>query len=200
MKVLLTDDSMTIRIIIRDLMQELGHTDVSEGRNGREAWEMLQKEQFDLILLDIHMPEMDGLTVLEKIKTDPDSSHQHVPVVFITSDTDYRQIEKAKDLKAFGYIKKPFKREGLEAAINAARRAEERRLSKAAEEAESSSSQADIEQAVVPPAAEETVSPPPPAQPSVAAATQPATAAAQPAANPGRKRGIVGWMRSIFGS
>ena len=114
MKVLLTDDSMTIRIIIRDLLKELGYEDVVECRNGIEAMEALQKNHFDL-------------TVLENIKNEPCMDNESVPVVFITSDTDYRQIERAKALNAFGYIKKPFRKEGLERAIVAAENAEKKR-------------------------------------------------------------------------
>ncbi len=123
MRVLLSDDSKTIRLILRNLLWELGLQDVDEASNGREALAALNEKQYDLILLDIHMPEVDGLGVLEALKSAPDSAYADVPVVIISSDTDYRQIEKARDLGAYGYIKKPFKKEGLEAAINAARQA-----------------------------------------------------------------------------
>ena len=126
MKVLLTDDSRTIRILLHNLLDQLGITDVHECQNGREALEQLVKQHFDLILLDIHMPEADGLTVLEFIKQNPESTHKEIPVVVISSDTDYRQIEKARDLGAYGYIKKPFRRDGLAAAIEAAAKIHER--------------------------------------------------------------------------
>ncbi len=123
MRVLLSDDSKTIRLILRNLLWELGINEVEEAANGREALELLAKYQFDLILLDIHMPEIEGLDVLEAVKTGEDTRHVDVPVVIISSDTDYRQIERARDLGAYGYIKKPFKKEGLEAAIAAAQQA-----------------------------------------------------------------------------
>lgn len=139
MKVLLADDSMTIRMILKNLLGELGITDITEGCNGQEALEFLNESQFDLVLTDIHMPKIDGLTLLEEVRKNPASTHTHVPVVIISSDTDYRQIDRAKDLGAFGYIKKPFKRESLQAAIAAAQEAEARRQS---EEALSSATQA----------------------------------------------------------
>ena len=72
MRVLLTDDSMTIRMILKNLLKDLGLTDITEGKNGQDALDLMSNEQFDLILIDIHMPKVDGLTVLEKIKTDPE--------------------------------------------------------------------------------------------------------------------------------
>lgn len=182
MKVLLTDDSMTIRIIIRDLLKELGYTDITECRNGEEAWNTLQREHFDLILLDIHMPQMDGLTVLEKIKSEPNMGNECVPVVFISSDTDYRQIERAKSLKAFGYIKKPFKKNGLQRAIIAAENAEKKRQA-----------QQVAEGGAVPKAA--------PTGASASAKTSESTTQdkANPTTGDGSQEGAPSWMRSILG-
>jgi two-component system chemotaxis response regulator CheY len=206
---------MTIRIIIRDLLKDLGYTDVTEGRNGAEAWELMQKDQFDLLLTDIHMPQMSGLELVEKVKLDPTSTHAEIPCVFITSDTDYRQIEKARDLKAFGYIKKPFKREGLEAAIEAAKRIEQQRNAAAEQAAEQTAEQvaepapepaqeeALAAQPAAPstaaPAATATQSPPEPAQAATAVAEKPQQKAPAPSPQPTKKRGLAGWMRSIFG-
>jgi two-component system chemotaxis response regulator CheY len=123
MKVLLTDDSRTIRMILRGLLRELQITDVLEAQNGQECIETLQNNEIDVVFLDIHMPKMSGLDALSFIKETPGLSD--LPVVIISSDTDYRQVEKARDLGAFGYIKKPFRLEGLRSAIMAAIKARE---------------------------------------------------------------------------
>ena len=179
MKVLLTDDSMTIRIIIRDLLKELGYSDITECRNGEEALQVLQKEHFDLILLDIHMPKMDGLTVLENVRSEPCMGNESIPVVFITSDTDYRQIERAKSLNAFGYIKKPFRKEGLERAIKAAENAERKRVAT---------------EGVYTPAA----APVDEAQPVAAEASAPSAETTTAGSN-SKKTSSFSWMRSILG-
>jgi CheY-like chemotaxis protein len=113
MRVLLADDSKTIQLILRNLLWELGIDDVKTVHNGREAIESLSSEEFDLILLDLHMPEANGFEVLPHA--------EGTPVVVISSDSDHRQIERARDLGARGYIKKPFKRDALDQAIQLAR-------------------------------------------------------------------------------
>ncbi len=180
MKVLLTDDSMTIRLILRNLLKELGITDITEGKNGQEALDLLMANRFDMVLIDIHMPKVDGLTVLERIKTDPASINKDVPVVIISSDTDYRQIERARGLSAFGYIKKPFKKKGLQAALKAAEEAEKRRQRAEAEaeaEAIAIAREAPSQEAAQPVSGEK--------QPAAAGTTK-------------KRGGLYGWMRKVF--
>jgi len=119
MKVLLVDDSKTIRMILRNLLWELGIDHVTEAADGLEALEALASERFDLVLMDLHMPERSGMSVLEEMKAEG-SAHKDTPVVIVSSDSDYHSIERARDLGALGYIKKPFKKEALRTAIGVA--------------------------------------------------------------------------------
>ncbi len=121
MKVLLADDSRTIRLILRNLLADLGIRDITQVVDGREALAATEEKQFDLILTDIHMPNLDGLSFLKAIRIRPASKHRKTPVIVISSDPDYRQIERARAWGACGYIKKPFNRDGLVAALMAAR-------------------------------------------------------------------------------
>ena len=194
MKVLLTDDSMTIRIILKNLLKDLGVTDVTEGCNGQEALDFLTESQFDLILTDIHMPKKDGLTVLEHIKTHPDSKHKDVPVVVISSDSDYRQLDRAKNLGAFGYIKKPFKRENLEAAVNAAKESEARKQQKETLQAVTEISKDVNKVASTPPSAPEMVH-----AEHASVATEDRSSAQKTVTQNSKKGGLLGWMRKIFG-
>ena len=210
MKVLLADDSMTIRMILKNLLNELGIMDITEGSNGQEALELLTQSQFELILTDIHMPKIDGLMVLEEVKTNPESTHKYVPVVIISSDTDYRQIERARKLGAFGYIKKPFKRESLQAAIKAAQEAEARRqseealnsvthaaeqINQAAAISSPSRESTELEPVTVPPAAvQEETRPRSEMLSSEAVPSPPRLKSSTP-----RKGGLLGWIRRIFG-
>jgi len=116
MRVLLADDSRTIQLILKGLLWELGVQDVTVAEDGAEAIARLEEDEpFDLVLLDLHMPEADGFEVI------PHAAG--TPVVVISSESDHRQIEKARELGAYGYIKKPFKKEGLRAAVRAAKEA-----------------------------------------------------------------------------
>ena len=90
MRVLLTDDSKTIRMVLRDVLTQLGHSDVHEAENGAKALEMVANGGFEVILLDLHMPVLDGLGTLKQLKADAKTAH--IPVVIISSDTDMRVI------------------------------------------------------------------------------------------------------------
>lgn len=119
MKILICDDSKTMRMLLGRVVKEMGGTDVREASDGSEAIRILQDEQFDLILLDINMPEQDGLTTLQMIKA-PDSEHADTLVVMVSSDADHRRVDQATELGAFGYIRKPFKADDLRPAFTQA--------------------------------------------------------------------------------
>jgi two-component system chemotaxis response regulator CheY len=118
MKVLLTDDSATIRMILKGLLKQLEITDVVEASDGNAALEMLQKTPVDLMLLDIHMPKMDGLACLTALKQSAQTAQ--LPVVIISSDTAASQLEAAEKLGACAFVQKPFRLEGLRQAVSAA--------------------------------------------------------------------------------
>src|SRR5688572_11677489 len=68
--VLVADDTNTVRLMLTRYIEKLGHR-VTAASNGRQALELLRDRDFDLVLLDVLMPEMDGYEVLEQIKSDP---------------------------------------------------------------------------------------------------------------------------------
>jgi two-component system chemotaxis response regulator CheY len=117
MKVLIVDDSVTIRMILKGLLKQLELTDVVEACDGKAALEVLSKQPIGLLLLDIHMPNMDGLACLGAVKQNP--ALAGTPVIIISSDTTPEQIESARALGAHAYIKKPFRIEGLREALEA---------------------------------------------------------------------------------
>ena len=118
MKVLIADDSSTIRMILKGLLKQLQITETIEASDGKAALETLSQNKVDLVLLDIHMPNMDGLSALQAIKQA--SGTASLPVIIISSDTTASQIESAQTLGAHAYIKKPFRIEGLREALTAA--------------------------------------------------------------------------------
>jgi two-component system chemotaxis response regulator CheY len=117
MKVLVVDDSSTIRMILKGLLKQLELTDIVEACDGKAALEVLSKGEIGLLLLDIHMPNLDGLGCLEAVKRNRLTAD--LPVIIISSDTTPAQIESARALGAHAYIKKPFRLEGLRAALEA---------------------------------------------------------------------------------
>jgi two-component system chemotaxis response regulator CheY len=101
-KILLADDEAHIRKFIGLLLRQLGSPTIIEAVNGAQAVELYQRERPDLVLLDVNMPEMDGLQALEKLRAlDPDCA-----VIMLTSLTTRQVIERAAELGAVNYIRK----------------------------------------------------------------------------------------------
>jgi two-component system, chemotaxis family, chemotaxis protein CheY len=100
MKILIADDSIYMRNVLRDILSKEGHT-LIEAENGVQAMEKFDLEKPDMVLLDIIMPQADGLEVLKKIgKT--------AKVIVISAVGQEKMVEEAKDLGALDYIVKPF--------------------------------------------------------------------------------------------
>lgn len=89
--------------------------DIEFATSGKDALEWLQSKQFDLVLLDIMMPEMDGFEVCHKIKENPETAD--VAVIFITAKTDIDSIVKGFDAGAVDYLTKPFNKKELMARV-----------------------------------------------------------------------------------
>lgn len=118
MRILIVDDSRTIRTLLRTTLAKLGHGDVAEAENGDAGAVALAAGSFDCVLLDLHMPGIDGLELLRRIKEDRRT--QGIPVLIISSDSDLRSIERARQLGAAGFLRKPFNAEGIAKALQAA--------------------------------------------------------------------------------
>lgn len=105
-KFLVVDDFSTMRRIIRNLLKELGYTNVDEAEDGVMALSKLRNEQFDFVVSDWNMPNMDGLTMLKAIRADPALSK--LPVLMVTAEAKKENIIAAAQAGASGYVVKPF--------------------------------------------------------------------------------------------
>ena len=105
-KFLVVDDFSTMRRIVRNLLKELGFTNVDEAEDGAVAWQKLQNGGFDFVVSDWNMPNMDGLTLLQTIRGDP--NYKALPVLMITAEAKKENIIAAAQAGASGYIVKPF--------------------------------------------------------------------------------------------
>lgn len=97
------------------MMAILKEFDVIPATSGTDAFELLEEEKVDLILLDILMPEMDGFEVCRRLKADPNL--KDIPVIFITAKTDEESIEEAYIIGGIDYVTKPFKPRELLARV-----------------------------------------------------------------------------------
>jgi two-component system chemotaxis response regulator CheY len=108
MRVLIVDDSSTMRRIIGNVVQQLGvaKKDFDEASDGVVAWTLLSKGQYDVVLTDWNMPNMNGLELVKKIRSE--GNHQKVPIIMITTEGGKREVITALKAGVNNYIVKPF--------------------------------------------------------------------------------------------
>jgi adenylate cyclase len=114
--VLVVDDHESNRSILYQQLIVMGHQ-VDLASNGQEALDMLRRREYDLLLLDIMMPVMDGFAVLSKVKASP--SLRHIPVIVISARDDMQSVVNCIELGAEDYLHKPFNIVLLKARIDA---------------------------------------------------------------------------------
>ena len=106
MKFLVVDDFSTMRRIVRNLLKELGFTNVQEAEDGVEALNKLHGEKFDFVVSDWNMPNMTGIELLKAIRGD--DALKHLPVLMVTAEAKKENIIEAAQAGASGYVVKPF--------------------------------------------------------------------------------------------
>ena len=109
--ILIVDDSAAMRSLLVSTLETLGNLTIVQAPNGFEALRMLPREQVDLILTDINMPDINGLELLSFIRKNP--IYKEVPVVVISTEGSRKDIEKGLSLGANEYLVKPFQPEQL---------------------------------------------------------------------------------------
>jgi len=106
MRFLVVDDFSTMRRIVRNLLKELGYTNVEEAEDGAVALQKLQGSAFDFVVTDWNMPNMTGIELLQAIRAS--ASLKELPVLMITAEAKKENIVAAAQAGASGYIVKPF--------------------------------------------------------------------------------------------
>jgi sigma-B regulation protein RsbU (phosphoserine phosphatase) len=115
-KLIVADDDPGNREMLRRRLERLGHS-VQLATNGRIALEMLRREAFDLLLLDLQMPEMNGYEVLQRLKVDDDL--REIPVIVLSASDETSRIVSCIEMGATDYLSKPFDAVLLRARIDA---------------------------------------------------------------------------------
>lgn len=115
LRIIIADNESIIRMDLRELLEEAGHTVLAEAADGRQAVELTRKHTPDLVIMDIKMPEMDGITAAKTI-----SNERLAPVLLLTAYSQKEIVEKAKDSGVLAYLVKPVKEANLFPAIEIA--------------------------------------------------------------------------------
>jgi two-component system chemotaxis response regulator CheY len=116
MKILVVDDFSTMRRIVRNLLKELGFTNIDEAEDGVAALAKLKGAKFDFVVSDWNMPNMTGIELLRAIRAD--DSLKHLPLLMITAEAKKENIIEAAQAGANGYIVKPFTAATLDEKLN----------------------------------------------------------------------------------
>jgi two-component system chemotaxis response regulator CheY len=116
MKFLVVDDFSTMRRIVRNLLKELGFTNVDEAEDGVVALQKLKSEPYDFIVSDWNMPNMTGIDLLKAIRAD--AALKHLPVLMVTAEAKKENIIAAAQAGASGYVVKPFTAATLDEKLN----------------------------------------------------------------------------------
>jgi|TARA_B100000745_G_scaffold11850_2_gene8888 two-component system chemotaxis response regulator CheY len=106
MKILVVDDFSTMRRIVKNLLRDLGFTNVQEADDGSTALPMLKSGDFDFVVTDWNMPGMQGIDLLKAIRSEERLAH--IPVLMVTAEAKREQIVAAAQAGVNGYVVKPF--------------------------------------------------------------------------------------------
>jgi two-component system chemotaxis response regulator CheY len=115
MKVLVVDDFATMRKIVRNILKQIGFDNLVEAEDGQAALQVLKSENIGLVVTDWNMPNMTGLELLEKIRTDPQTSK--LPVLMVTAEGLKENVVAAVKAGVNNYVVKPFTAEILQEKI-----------------------------------------------------------------------------------
>lgn len=114
MKIMIVDDSPTIRNIEKNVLVQLGYRNISEAGDGVEALSLMALQMPDLFLVGWDMPNMDGLTLVRNIR----AANPHVPIIMVTTGAEKSRVLKAVKAGVNNYVVKPFTAEVLSEKIN----------------------------------------------------------------------------------
>ena len=105
MRILLAEDEEALRMLVADTLADEGY-EIDEAVDGVEAFEMIQANDYDLVLLDYMMPGMTGLDVIEKIRQLPEK--RHLKIMMLTAKSQQSDQERARGVGADYFMPKPF--------------------------------------------------------------------------------------------
>lgn len=113
--ILIVEDSATTRALIRAVIDELGDYETVEAGSGFEALKMLPQQEYDLIITDINMPDINGLELINFVRNNP--RYNHLPIIIVSTERSEEDKKRGMALGATAYVTKPFKSSELQEII-----------------------------------------------------------------------------------
>ncbi len=115
-RIIIADDESLIRLDLREMLTHLGYDVIAEAGDGRTAMDLARKLRPDLMIMDIKMPEVDGIAAAEEL-----TRERIAPIVLLTAYSDQALVEQARDAGVVGYVVKPFREAELMPVIELSR-------------------------------------------------------------------------------
>ncbi len=116
--ILIVEDSVTTRALIRAVIEETGDFNIIEAGSGFEALKLLPAHEFSLVITDVNMPDINGLELINFIKSN--SRYSHIPLIIVSTERSDEDRKRGMALGAAAYITKPFKAQELQEVIKRA--------------------------------------------------------------------------------
>lgn len=116
MKILVVDDMSTMRRIVKNILKQLGFSNMEEAENGQEALTKLRADTFGFVVSDWNMPVMPGIEMLRAIRAD--EKLKHIPVLMVTAEAQKENLIEAIQAGVNNYVVKPFTAETMQEKIN----------------------------------------------------------------------------------
>jgi len=111
MKILVVDDFSTMRRIVKNLLRQIGYEHIEEAEDGAQAYSKLKNGGFGFVVSDWNMPNMDGLDLIKKVRSDPEL--KDLPILMVTAEAEKEKVITAIQAGVNNYIVKPFTGETL---------------------------------------------------------------------------------------
>jgi len=113
--ILIVEDSATTRALIRAVIDEIDEYETAEAGSGFEALKMLPQQEYDLIVTDINMPDINGLELINFVRNNP--RYNHLPIIIVSTERSEEDKKRGMALGATAYVTKPFKSSELQEII-----------------------------------------------------------------------------------
>lgn len=115
LRILIVEDSSAMRAFVRATLEEGGQAEVQEAQSGFEALRMLPRQRYDLVIVDVNMPDINGLELVSFMRRSEE--HRATPLLIISTEASARDRERGLSLGANAYLSKPFQPEQLRAVV-----------------------------------------------------------------------------------
>ena len=111
MKILIVDDFSTMRRIVKNLLKQIGYTNIEKAEDGAQAYEKVKNGGYGFVVSDWNMPNMDGLELVKSVRSNPDI--KNLPILMVTAEAEKDKVVAAIQAGVSNYIVKPFTGEVL---------------------------------------------------------------------------------------